>query len=208
MKYKKLFPVIIQDAETKQVLSLVYANSTALKKMLETRFVWRYSRSKKRLVMKGEESGNAQQVTQLLKDCDEDAFLALVKPRGPACGKGFPTCFYRSVGGKQKIRREFDPEKVYSKTRFLDELYEVIKQRLKKKPKGSYTALISRKKTKVFGKLCEEASELLEEKNDARKVKEAADLLYFALVLLACEKVELRKACAELEKRRRAQAEI
>ncbi len=200
---KQLYPLIIQDADSKQVLSLVYANQATIKKMLETGVTWRYSRSKKREVMKGEESGNTQRVVELRKDCDGDAFLAIVRPNGPACGEGYETCFYRSVGGKIKGKRKFNPTKVYSKTRFLEELYAVIKQRIKEKPSDSYTAKIAGKKNKVIGKLCEEANELTAEKNNKRKIMEAADLLYFALVLLAAKRVELRDACAELEKRRR-----
>lgn len=200
---EKLFPLVIQDARTKQVLSLVYVNREALARTRRTRRVWRYSRSKQRVIAKGEASGNAQEVVALRKDCDGDAFLALVKPRGPACGEGYETCFYRTLAGKRFLKRKFDPTRVYSKTRFLDELFAVIKQRIKDKPKNSYTAEIARKKNKVMGKLCEEANELATEKKKARRVKEAADLLYFALVLLASNKVELSQACAELEKRRK-----
>jgi phosphoribosyl-ATP pyrophosphohydrolase/phosphoribosyl-AMP cyclohydrolase len=170
--------------------------------MKRTGFAWRYSRSKKRAVMKGEESGNTQRVRALFKDCDGDAFLALVQPRGPACGEGYETCFYRTAGGKIRFKRKFDPRAVYSKTRFLDELYSVIVKRIREKPRGSFTAEIARKKNKVIGKLCEEATELLEAKNKGEKISEAADLLYFTLVLLATQRIDLREACAELEKRR------
>ena len=200
---KKIFPLIIQDANSKQVLSLVYASQATIRKMKKTGFTWRYSRKQKRAVMKDEDSGNTQRVSALFKDCDGDAFLALVRPRGAACGEGFETCFYRTLEGKRFLKRKFDPARVYSKTRFLDELFEVAKHRIKEKPKKSYTTEIARKKNKLLGKICEEASELATEKKKARRVKEAADLLYFTTVLLAKTGVSPSEACAELEKRRK-----
>lgn len=90
-----LVPVIVQDEATKKVLMMAYANKDALEKMEETGETWFYSRSRKKLWHKGEESGNIQKIKKVLIDCDNDTLLILVEPKGPACHTGNKTCFYR-----------------------------------------------------------------------------------------------------------------
>ncbi|NOY11408.1 MAG: phosphoribosyl-AMP cyclohydrolase [Archaeoglobi archaeon] len=94
-----LIPVIAQDAETKEVLMLAYANAEAVRKTLETGKAHYYSRSRKRLWMKGEESGNVQEVVEIRVDCDGDALLYVVRQNGVACHTGNYSCFFRKLEG-------------------------------------------------------------------------------------------------------------
>ena len=92
-----LVPVIVQDVNTREVLMLAYANMEALKLTMTKRVAYFWSRSRKRIWMKGEESGNIQYVKEILIDCDRDAVLYLVEPRGPACHTGERTCFHNRL---------------------------------------------------------------------------------------------------------------
>ncbi|HID42538.1 MAG TPA: phosphoribosyl-AMP cyclohydrolase [Archaeoglobaceae archaeon] len=92
-----LIPVIVQDIDTKDVLMLAYANEEALKKTFETGKAHYWSRSRKKLWMKGETSGNTQDVVEVRVDCDEDAVLYMVRQRGMACHTGNYTCFFRTL---------------------------------------------------------------------------------------------------------------
>ena len=89
-----IVPVIVQDANTKEVLTLAYSNKESLERTLSTGNSWFWSRSRKKLWMKGEESGNTQKVREVLVDCDSDALVYLVEPAGPACHTGERTCFH------------------------------------------------------------------------------------------------------------------
>src|SRR5690554_4991714 len=92
-----LIPAIIQDVQTKKVLTLAYMNKTSLQKTLETRETWFYSRKRQELWNKGETSGNKQIVKHISFDCDQDALLIQVDPLGPACHKGEETCFHNTL---------------------------------------------------------------------------------------------------------------
>ena len=94
-----LIPVVVQDAKTKEVLMLAYANEEALRKTFETGFAHYFSRSRKKLWMKGEESGNVQKVIEVRVDCDEDALLYIVEQKGVACHTGNYSCFFRKLEG-------------------------------------------------------------------------------------------------------------
>ena len=92
-----LVPVIVQDANTREVLTLAYSNKESLELTKKTGKSWFWSRSRKKLWMKGEESGNTQAVKQILVDCDQDAIIYLVEPSGPACHTGEKNCFHNSL---------------------------------------------------------------------------------------------------------------
>lgn len=92
-----IIPVIVQDFESREVLTLAYCNREALDRTLKTRQSWFWSRSRQRLWMKGEESGNTQEVVRVLADCDSDALVYSVRPSGPACHTGERTCFHNEV---------------------------------------------------------------------------------------------------------------
>ena len=92
-----LIPVIVQDAETREVLTLAYMNAESLQRTLETGETWFWSRSRGELWHKGATSGNTQRVVEILYDCDGDALLVRVVPAGPACHTGAVSCFYRAL---------------------------------------------------------------------------------------------------------------
>ena len=92
-----LIPVIVQDEDTREILTLAYCNSEALKRTIQTKRSWFWSRSRQKFWMKGEESGNTQEITEILSDCDSDAIIYLVRPAGPACHMGHRTCFHNKI---------------------------------------------------------------------------------------------------------------
>ena len=92
-----LIPIIVQDATTKDVLTHAYSNKESLELTKKTRNSWFWSRSRNKLWMKGEESGNTQKVKEILVDCDSDAIIYLVEPSGPACHTGERVCFHNNL---------------------------------------------------------------------------------------------------------------
>ena len=112
-----LIPVIVQDTETREVLMMAYANDEAVRLTQQTGFAHYYSRSRKKLWKKGEESGHFQRVKRILADCDEDCLIYDVDQTGAACHTGYRTCFYRTLDGKIMGEKVFDPENVYKKPR-------------------------------------------------------------------------------------------
>lgn len=115
---KGLIPVVIQDYKSKKVLMVAYMNKEALFKTIETKKVHFYSRSRQKLWMKGEESGNIQLLKEIFIDCDSDCLLLKVKQEGKAaCHDGYISCFYRKLNknGSFKIieKKIFNPENVY-----------------------------------------------------------------------------------------------
>jgi len=114
-----LLPAIAQDAETGEVLMMAYMNPESYAETLATGRAVYYSRSRKKLWRKGEESGNVQQVRGLFLDCDRDTILLRVEQvGGAACHMGYKSCFYCQVtpeGLKVVAERVFDPDEVYKK---------------------------------------------------------------------------------------------
>jgi phosphoribosyl-AMP cyclohydrolase len=114
-----LLPAIAQDAQTGEVLMLAYMNAESYAQTLATGNAIYYSRSRKKLWRKGEESGNVQKVKAIYLDCDRDTILLSVDQLGgAACHEGYKSCFFRQVtpeGLKVVAQRVFDPEKVYKK---------------------------------------------------------------------------------------------
>ncbi|OPZ31222.1 MAG: Phosphoribosyl-ATP pyrophosphatase [Bacteroidetes bacterium ADurb.BinA174] len=173
-----LVPVVIQNANTLQVLMLGYMNEEALEKTRAEGKVTFFSRSKNRLWTKGETSGNYLIVSEILEDCDNDTLLIKVFPQGPTCHTGSTSCFAEETARG-----------------FLYELEKVIEQRIAEKSENSYTSkLFSRGVNKVAQKVGEEAVELVIEAkdNDIDLFKnEAADLLYHFLILLKTKELKL-----------------
>ena len=115
-----LIPAIIQDAQSKQVLMMAWMNREALALTVETGKTHFYSRSRRKLWLKGESSGHTQTVRSITKDCDQDVLLVQVDQIGAACHEGYASCFFRKLdgaGGKWETigERVFDPAKVYQK---------------------------------------------------------------------------------------------
>jgi len=108
-----LVPVIVQDAENKDVLMFAWANSEAVSLTIETRYAHYYSRSRQKLWKKGEESGHLQKVSQVFIDCDNDTLLYLVTQTGCACHEGYRSCFFRDITGKTVLPLLKKPEDIY-----------------------------------------------------------------------------------------------
>ncbi len=199
-----LVPAIVQDARTREVLTLAYMNAESLKRTLESRETWFWSRSRSELWHKGATSGNTQRVTEIRQDCDSDALVVLVEPAGPACHTGARSCFYRDIKGT-----EIDLSLTSQTTDLgsvLDELYELIETRQREMPEGSYTTyLFEQGLDKILKKVGEESSEvIIAAKNDDHDslTKESSDLLYHLIVLLVERKVRLQDIRDELVQRR------
>lgn len=184
-----LVPVIVQDTTTLQVLMLGYMNAEALQLTIETKKVTFFSRSKNRLWMKGESSGNTLELIDLRYDCDQDSILAHVKPNGPTCHKGTTSCF-----GQKETKG------------FIYQLEATIDQRISENAVDSYTNQLYRKGiNKVAQKVGEEAVELVIEAMDNNEElfkNEAADLLYHYLILLRAKGYRLEDIEAVLMDRR------
>jgi len=114
---KELIPAIIQDVKTGKVLTLCYMNKAALEKTLSEGKVYVFRRSKNKIMLKGETSGNIQGVREVFVDCADNSLLFKVEQKLAACHKGYFTCYFRKIdkGGKETIveKRVFDPKEVY-----------------------------------------------------------------------------------------------
>ena len=187
-----LIPAIVQDARTREVLTLAYMNEESLARTIETGETWFWSRSRNELWHKGETSGNTQSVVALHSDCDKDAIVVLVNPAGPACHTGARSCF--------------DTETDEELGTLLTSLYELIVSRERERPEGSYTTyLFHSGLDKILKKVGEESAEtIIAAKNDddARLTAEVADLVYHLVVLLVARGVSLDQIREELASRR------
>jgi phosphoribosyl-AMP cyclohydrolase len=108
-----LIPVVVQDAGSREVLMVAYANDEAVRLTRTSGYAHYYSRSRNRIWKKGEESGHVQRVVRILVDCDEDCLIYEVEQTDAACHTGYPTCFYRTIDGSVISKKAFDPETVY-----------------------------------------------------------------------------------------------
>jgi phosphoribosyl-AMP cyclohydrolase len=112
-----LVPAIVQDAETKEVLMMAYMNRESWEATLKTGKATYWSRSRQKLWLKGETSGNVQLIKAVFIDCDNDTILLQVKQLGEAaCHTGYRSCFYRKLSGKDFVvvgEKIFNPEEVY-----------------------------------------------------------------------------------------------
>jgi phosphoribosyl-AMP cyclohydrolase / phosphoribosyl-ATP pyrophosphohydrolase len=186
-----LVPAIIQDQHTDKVLMLGYMNQESYEKTVKSGQVTFYSRTRKRLWTKGEESGNFLNVVSIHSDCDHDTLLIKVIPVGPVCHTGADTCW-----------DETNPTDDFY---FLKTLQDFIAKRKAEMPKGSYTTSLFESGTaKIAQKVGEEAVETVIEamaNNDERLIYEASDLVYHLIVLLSHKGYSLSDLATELKKR-------
>ncbi|MDP3970998.1 MAG: bifunctional phosphoribosyl-AMP cyclohydrolase/phosphoribosyl-ATP diphosphatase HisIE [bacterium] len=185
---KRLIPAIIQNDITGEVLMLGYMNKIALDKTIETGQVWFYSRSKERLWMKGEVSGNVLDVVTINPDCDQDAILIKVKPAGSVCHTGNMSCFGNSTAN------------------IIDELFQLLLNRKVELPIGSYTASLFNAGTEeICAKVIEESSEVTMaalQESKKRVIEEVTDVIYHLLVLLVQRDVSWQQILKELASRK------
>jgi phosphoribosyl-ATP pyrophosphohydrolase/phosphoribosyl-AMP cyclohydrolase len=179
-----LVPVVAQDAATGEVLTLAYANREAVQKTLEVGEAHYYSRSRSELWRKGATSGNTQRVVEVRLDCDADALLYSVEPRGPACHTGENSCFFTTLSGEGVEDASGGSEVLFGA--MVERLAATIERRHREMPEGSYTvSLIQSGPERLAQKVGEEAVEVVVAAlSDDRLPEEAADLVYHLLVLL------------------------
>lgn len=195
-----LVPAIVQDAVSKEVLTLAYMNEEALRKTLETGETWFWSRSRQALWHKGETSGNTQRVLSLSFDCDRDALLVRVIPSGPACHKGTTSCF-------EKPDPPSGETEEHGRFAILNRLESLIASREAERPEGSYTTYLFEKGLdKILKKVGEEAAEVIiaaKNRSPEELRYETADLVFHLLVLLREAKLPLDEVLEELSRRHR-----
>lgn len=191
-KQQGLLPAIVQDAGTHRVLMLGYMDRAALQATLATGHVTFFSRSKQRLWMKGESSGDVLELVSLEADCDADTLLVQARPRGPTCHLGRRSCFPAAPGG------------------FLPELDALVARRERERPEGSYTSkLFAGGVRRIAQKVGEEGVETAlaaVAQDDAALLGEAADLLFHLTVLLRARGLGLADVEAVLRGRHAAAA--
>jgi phosphoribosyl-ATP pyrophosphohydrolase/phosphoribosyl-AMP cyclohydrolase len=184
-----LVPAIVQDDRTGKVLMLGFMNQDSVNASIQSGKVTFYSRSKKRLWTKGEESGNFLELKSMTPDCDNDTILVRAVPLGPVCHTGQDTCF-------GEINRSID---------FIYQLEEVIAARKQNPVEGSYVSGLFKKGINaVSQKVGEEAVEMVIEAKDNDNEKflnEAADLLFHYMILLQAKKYTLKDVAQVLELR-------
>ena len=185
-----LIPAIVQDNNTNKVLMLGFMNEEAYEETKETGKVTFFSRTKNRLWMKGETSGNTLQVVSMMVDCDNDTILIKANPAGPVCHTGADTCF---------------GEKNVEDIMFLKYLQDFIEQRRQEMPEGSYTtSLFLKGVNRMAQKVGEEAVETVIEATNGTEegfIYEASDLIYHLIVLLTSKGLRLEDLARELKKR-------
>lgn len=197
-----LLPAIVQDADTLRVLMLGYMDAEALAVTRESGHVTFHSRSKQRLWTKGESSGHFLDLVSVDVDCDNDTLLVLARPHGPTCHTGRTSCFPGAPGGEASPSQQ--PARPVS---FLAALDELVAQRERERPEGSYTTRLFEKGTRrIAQKVGEEGVETAlagVAQGDEELLGESADLLYHLIVLLRARGLSLADAVAVLESRHR-----
>lgn len=175
---KGLIPAIVTDSVSKKVLTLAYMNKESLEITMEKGLTCFFSRSRQKLWLKGETSGNYQHVVSITADCDRDALHVVVVPDGPACHLGTGSCFNDAVYESEELH-DFSP----------DILMELIQDRKNNPKEGSYTTYLFEKGLdKILKKIGEESTEVVvaaKNRDKAETVYEIADLAYHVMVLMA-----------------------
>ena len=191
---KGLIPAIVVDAVTKRVLTLAYMNRESLQITLEKGLTCFFSRSRQKLWLKGETSGNYQHVVSITADCDKDALQVMVEPDGPACHLGTTSCFENPV-----YVNEENPE--FS----LEILMKMLEGRKNEKKEGSYTTYLFEKGIdKILKKVGEECTEVIiagKADDKAETIYELADLAYHAMVLMVQMGISVEDVHKELASR-------
>ena len=191
---KGLIPAIVVDAVSKEVLTLAYMNKESLQITMEKKLTCFWSRSRNKLWLKGETSGNYQHVVSITADCDNDALVVMVEPDGPACHTGEKSCFFNPVFENDELK-EFS----------LNGLIKLIEGRKINKTEGSYTTYLFEKGLdKILKKVGEECTEVIiaAKANDKKEtIYEIADLCYHTLVLMIEQGISLEYIHKELASR-------
>lgn len=205
-----MIPVLVQEAETGELLMLAWMDRRALTRTLETGLAHYWSRSRRALWQKGETSGHRQHVEAVYADCDKDALLLLVHQEGVACHTGSRTCFFHelAVGAPSLPTVGKTPGRApsFQGPKILDVVERVIQSRKAEPTPGSYVAgLLERGEAQICRKIGEEASEVMTAalggEGETRLVEEVADLWFHTMVLLGRRGIPLRRVFEELRRR-------
>ncbi len=202
-----LIPAIVQDADSGAVLMLGYMDREALDATLASRQVHFHSRSRGGLWRKGETSGNVLSFVGIVADCDADALLVLARPAGPTCHTGERSCFHRTMTGAgdrgpgtaTDTTAPQIPEGIS-----LAPLFAVLRDRLEKRPEGSYTVKLLENEDRPLKKLIEEAGEValaVKNRDHDNLTWEIADVLYHLAVIMVAHGVAPAAVNAELARR-------
>lgn len=203
---KGLIPVIAQDYHSKHIRMLAYMNKEALLKTLETGDVYYFSRSRKKLWKKGEESGHFQYLKGMSVDCDGDTLLIQIEQvSGISCHTGNATCFYRNIEITESKNLSNEIKKdVLKDASFLSNLENIVKDRKENPKEGSYTNyLFTEGLDKILKKVGEEATETIIAAKTKRDdvIYEVSDLVYHLTVMLTELGISWDEIKTELEKR-------
>ena len=180
-----LVPVIVQDFNNGRVLMLAYADQKAITETLRTSRSHFWSRSRKKIWMKGEESGHIQHIRGIYYDCDADTLLYMVVQEGVACHTGNETCFFRAISEAEELPPFLKNEQID----FIDKVFNVIEDRKRNPSADSYvSSLLTSDLGKVLKKIGEESTETVIAAMDGKKeefIYEITDLWFHSLVLLS-----------------------
>jgi phosphoribosyl-AMP cyclohydrolase / phosphoribosyl-ATP pyrophosphohydrolase len=189
-----LIPAVVVDSITKKVLTVAYMNRESLEISMERGLTCFFSRSRQKLWLKGETSGNYQHIVSITADCDRDALVVVVEKDGPACHTGSDSCFTAPVYQSEELS-EFS----------LEGLYSLLEGRKRERPEGSYTTyLFDKGIDKILKKVGEESTEVIiaGKAGDRREtVYEIADLAYHVLVLMVEMGISVEDVHRELASR-------
>ena len=176
---KGLIPAIVVDRKTKRVLTLAYMNRESLEISINKGLTCFFSRSRQKLWLKGETSGNYQHIVSITADCDKDALTVEVDPDGPACHLGTTSCFENPIWQNEDAKTE-----EFS----LDVLMKLIEGRKTEKKEGSYTTYLFEKGIdKILKKVGEECTEVIiagKADDKAETIYEISDLVYHVMVMM------------------------
>ena len=197
-----LIPVIAQESDNGEILMLAYTNKEAFELTLKTKVAHYYSRSRKKLWKKGEQSGNIQEVEEIYLDCDSDTVLLKVKQNGVACHTGRHSCFFNRIDTAVELPPVEENIDAYS---ISDTLYHVIQERKSADPKKSYVASLFQKgENSILKKVVEEAGEFcfaIKDADEKEIIYEAADLVFHTLVALGYKDINPDLVKQELKRR-------
>jgi len=190
---KGLIPAVVQDYYTKKVLTVAYMNNESLAESIANGLTCFWSRSRQKLWLKGETSGNYQHIVSITSDCDNDAIVVEVVKDGPACHLGNDSCFNNVIC-----------ETGYKNPFSFDMLYELICGRKTEKKEGSYTTYLFEKGLdKILKKVGEETTEVIIGAKNSREeaIFEISDLAYHVLVLMVEMGISVNDIREELARR-------
>ena len=188
-----LIPVIVQDSTTGEVLMRAVSNEEAVRLMKATGYTHFWSRSRKKLWKKGEESGHVQRIVSMQTDCDADTLLVRVKQEGVACHTVKPSCFYDHIYG------ELDETSA-----IIPDLKRVIHDRKVNPEEGSFTVKLFNDETKMCKKIVEEAAEFvlaIKDKEEDEVAWELADLIYHTMVAIEKTGLPMEEVYRKLSER-------